>query len=213
MAKSSTRSRISEIGEESRQRILDAAEQLFLERGYEKTTLADVGRLAGISYGSIPWHFENKQGLLFAVVERAWNSISHTGPLPAGLPGLDIVLNQMEKWDRSALAPIMYLLYQLSADPDSHWLQRAIAIDEARHQALAEWIEATLGDRTLPNGLTPMSVAHFWTAASRGIFIQAVGFQYVYSKMSDSRAVLRLVMVNLLGLTDHPDQSSPNPMS
>lgn len=213
MAKSSTRSRISEIGEESRQRILDAAEKLFLERGYEKTTLADVGRLAGISYGSIPWHFENKQGLLFAVVERAWNSIGHVGPLPAGLPGLDIVLKQMETWDRSALAPIMYLLYQLSADPDSYWLQRAIAIDEARHQALAEWIEATLGDRTLPNGLTPMSVAHFWTAASRGIFIQAVGFQYLYSMMADSRAVLRLVMVNLLGLTDHPDQSSPNSMS
>lgn len=73
MAKTSTRSRITEIGEESRQRILDAAEQLFIERGYEGTTLADVGKLAGISYGSIPWHFKNKQGLLFAVAERAWN--------------------------------------------------------------------------------------------------------------------------------------------
>ena len=77
--------RMSEIGDESRTRILDAAETLFLEKGYERTTLVDVGKLAGISYGSIPWHFQNKQGLLFAVAERAWESINSHEPLTPGI--------------------------------------------------------------------------------------------------------------------------------
>jgi len=53
MADPSSKKRMSEIGDESRTRILDAAETLFLEKGYERTTLVDVGKLAGISYGSI----------------------------------------------------------------------------------------------------------------------------------------------------------------
>ena len=67
------RRRIDEIGEESRRRILDAAEELFAERGFDRTSFADIADRSGISRGSIPWHFENKNGLVMAVVERAVN--------------------------------------------------------------------------------------------------------------------------------------------
>ncbi|MFD2421759.1 TetR/AcrR family transcriptional regulator [Amycolatopsis pigmentata] len=67
------RSRIYEIGEESRRRILDAAEELFAERGFDRTSFVDVAERSGISRGSIPWHFKNKEGLVMAVVERAIN--------------------------------------------------------------------------------------------------------------------------------------------
>jgi TetR/AcrR family acrAB operon transcriptional repressor len=63
--------RRSEIGDESRQRILDAAERLFIERGLSATSFARIEREAGISRGSIPWHFKNKRGLLLAILERA----------------------------------------------------------------------------------------------------------------------------------------------
>ena len=64
---------MDEIAEESRRRILDAAEELFREQGFERTTFADISERAGISRGSIPWHFGNKDGLLIAVVERSVN--------------------------------------------------------------------------------------------------------------------------------------------
>ncbi|WP_189154685.1 TetR/AcrR family transcriptional regulator [Lentzea pudingi] len=63
--------RIDEIGDESRRRILDAAEELFAERGFDRTSFVDIARRSGISRGSIPWHFKNKDGLVMAVVERA----------------------------------------------------------------------------------------------------------------------------------------------
>lgn len=63
--------RIDEIGEESRRRILDAAEALFAERGFDRTSFVDIAERSGISRGSIPWHFKNKDGLVMAVVERA----------------------------------------------------------------------------------------------------------------------------------------------
>ena len=67
------RRRIDEIGEESRRRILDAAEELFAERGFDRTSFVDIAERSGISRGSIPWHFKNKEGLVMAVVERAVN--------------------------------------------------------------------------------------------------------------------------------------------
>lgn len=63
--------RIDEIGDQSRRRILDAAEELFAERGFDRTSFVDIAKRSGISRGSIPWHFKNKDGLVMAVVERA----------------------------------------------------------------------------------------------------------------------------------------------
>ncbi|PRY39817.1 TetR/AcrR family transcriptional regulator [Umezawaea tangerina] len=63
--------RIDEIGDESRRRILDAAEELFAERGFDRTSFVDIAERSGISRGSIPWHFKNKAGLVVAVLERA----------------------------------------------------------------------------------------------------------------------------------------------
>ncbi|MFG1610191.1 TetR/AcrR family transcriptional regulator [Actinoplanes sp. NPDC049265] len=73
------RRRIDEIGEESRRRILDAAEELFAERGFDRTSFVDIAERSGISRGSIPWHFKNKDGLVLAVIERAINRL-----IPAG---------------------------------------------------------------------------------------------------------------------------------
>jgi AcrR family transcriptional regulator len=47
----------------TQQAILAAATQLFLERGYEGTTVADVGERAGVSRATVFWHFSDKGGL------------------------------------------------------------------------------------------------------------------------------------------------------
>lgn len=43
--------------------ILAAATQLFLERGYEGTIVADVAERAGVSRATVFWHFSDKGGL------------------------------------------------------------------------------------------------------------------------------------------------------
>lgn len=58
--------------EETVKKILDAAEQLFAERGYEHTTMADiVAGLEGLTKGAVYHHFKSKEDIFEAVFERA----------------------------------------------------------------------------------------------------------------------------------------------
>lgn len=47
----------------TQQRILEAAGTLFVSRGYERTTIADVAEHAGVSRATVFWHFSDKAGL------------------------------------------------------------------------------------------------------------------------------------------------------
>jgi TetR/AcrR family acrAB operon transcriptional repressor len=59
-----------EEAQETRTRILDAAEDVFHAHGVARTSLADVAHAAGVSRGAIYWHFRNKSDLFDAMCER-----------------------------------------------------------------------------------------------------------------------------------------------
>lgn len=50
--------------------LLEAAAELFAEKGVEATSVADVAAAAGCSVGSVYHHFRDKRTLLYAVVDR-----------------------------------------------------------------------------------------------------------------------------------------------
>lgn len=57
--------------EETVNRILDVAFRLFMERGYEYTSIQDIiDHLGGLSKGAIYHHFKSKEDILAAVIER-----------------------------------------------------------------------------------------------------------------------------------------------
>jgi AcrR family transcriptional regulator len=62
----------------TRTRLLDAAQALFLERGYDATPLGDVTKRADLGTGTLYLHFPDKRGLYEAVTRRAvlsmWDS-------------------------------------------------------------------------------------------------------------------------------------------
>ena len=57
-------------GEVTAQRILNAAEELFAERGFAGTTLRDVAEQVGIQNPSLYNHYKSKESLYSAVLER-----------------------------------------------------------------------------------------------------------------------------------------------
>jgi len=71
MAREVRRKRVN--GEESRTRILDAATEVASERGYDGTSIALVSERSGLPASSIYWHFEDKDHLIAAVIERSFN--------------------------------------------------------------------------------------------------------------------------------------------
>jgi TetR/AcrR family transcriptional regulator, acrAB operon repressor len=56
----------------TRDRILDAAEHVFFEKGVSHTSLADIAQHAGVTRGAIYWHFANKAELFDAMFERVF---------------------------------------------------------------------------------------------------------------------------------------------
>jgi TetR/AcrR family transcriptional regulator, acrAB operon repressor len=60
-----------EEAQETRHRILDAAEVVFQRQGVSRTSLNEIASEAGVTRGAIYWHFENKVALLDALLVRA----------------------------------------------------------------------------------------------------------------------------------------------
>ena len=59
----------------TRERILDVAEQLFAERGYEGTSNRDIAALSGDTLGTLAHHFRTKDDLHAAVIRRRYKEI------------------------------------------------------------------------------------------------------------------------------------------
>ncbi|RZU60494.1 TetR family transcriptional regulator [Zhihengliuella halotolerans] len=71
-----------ELGEASRQHILDVAVRLMSERGFEGTAMSALCKETGLPASSIYWHFGSKDGLLEAVMERGGEQFFTSFPDP-----------------------------------------------------------------------------------------------------------------------------------
>lgn len=67
----------------TRTKLVDATRALIREQGYEKTTLADIAKRAGMTTGAIYGNFRNREELFMAVAE-----ISGAPIVPRVTPGM-----------------------------------------------------------------------------------------------------------------------------
>lgn len=82
----------------TRKKIIDCAYRLFTRRGFERTSLTDVAKYAGITRGGVYWHFENKENLLTAVIEETELKHGYMNLLlEAGLPDESDPLNKLKQ--------------------------------------------------------------------------------------------------------------------
>jgi AcrR family transcriptional regulator len=66
----------SDRGCATRERLLDAAERLFAERGFEGTSMRAVTQAAGTSVSAANYHFGSKQALLRATLQRTIDPVN-----------------------------------------------------------------------------------------------------------------------------------------
>src|SRR6266487_4263205 len=55
---------------DTRSRILDVAEDLFSEQGFDRVSIRDITRKARVNLASINYHFGSKEDLIAAIFER-----------------------------------------------------------------------------------------------------------------------------------------------
>ncbi len=79
MAKKKKDSRVKATKGNKRQRtrsqLIDAATEVIREKGYDRTTLEEVARRAGMTRGAIYNNFKDKEDLFLAVIETRWEPI------------------------------------------------------------------------------------------------------------------------------------------
>ena len=67
---------MTEKGQSSRERIIEAANHLIYTQGYNRTSFADVAAAVGITKGNLHYHFRSKEELLDAVIAYRMNVIT-----------------------------------------------------------------------------------------------------------------------------------------
>jgi TetR/AcrR family acrAB operon transcriptional repressor len=91
-------SRKAEQSQRTRKRLVASATELFARKGYRETSVQQIADAAGISRGSIFWHFGSKEGLLWAVAEELFARWEHEVLVPevGDATGIEAVLRSLD---------------------------------------------------------------------------------------------------------------------
>ncbi len=123
-------------GEETRQRIIDTAVEIFGRKGFTDTSTRDIAAAAGINTPAIQYYFENKLGLYTACIDQLTDRIwARIGPpleacqaVLSGRPSLNEVI-------ASASAVQNCLIDSFFADSEGLAIRRMLAWAEAENTA------------------------------------------------------------------------------
>lgn len=94
-----------ERAEQTRERIIDAAEQVFYRRGVTRASLEEIAREAGVTRGAVYWHFVDKVEVFRAVEDRARQPYEQMrAALRSSLPSAGNALEAMQALETSIVA-------------------------------------------------------------------------------------------------------------
>jgi AcrR family transcriptional regulator len=118
----------------TREAILDAARRAFAEQGYQRATIRDVARLAGVDPALVHHYFGTKQDLFVAAVRLPVNPVEQLTAVLATEPdqvGQRLVETFLSIWDHAAdKSPLLALIRSAVADEQAAALLREFITEE-----------------------------------------------------------------------------------
>jgi len=174
--------RINRKQQEKKQRreeIIDAAEEVIRERGFEASTMDEIADRSGVSKGSLYLHFENKTALHIAICERGSRTLNRQFAEVLGMdcPGLDLIRVLGETYVAFVRDNPLYFhafaLYESIQDED--FLSGnpiALECEEHARQALTyivKCLQIGMQDGSIDDSYDPKVLALLIWASSRGV--------------------------------------------
>lgn len=163
----------------SQELLLQAALALFAERGYDRTTVRDIGDRAGVDPALIARYFGTKAGLYLAALRSASD-----GTPPSDLLDPDHRRETLNRLDRIGPGPVFQSALRPNADPD---------VQAATHAELHARLVEPLHDRFLAAGLPdPLLRAELAVAAFAGVSVSRRSGALMQLAAASEDDVLRL---------------------
>ena len=133
---------------ERREQILDAANALFAERGYDEVSVEDIASSAGVARGLVHHYFGGRKQVYIALLERLGAVREQQLPPPVGRSARARVADNVSRWlDWTEQNRTIWLATlgrgEDIADPDirhvvTDLVRRAVAIVAAHHADIAD---------------------------------------------------------------------------
>jgi len=166
---------MAEINPEREQRILDAAARLITHYGYDKTTVDEIAREAGISKGAIYLHFKSKEDLFEALLLRESETITERfykllDADPGGVTIFNIYRYSLAVLDES---PLLKAIYTRDKRVLGDWVQR-VRDTPAYTQALnisVEFVRHFQQAGLIRRDLDPEAVMYLLMALRYGVLV------------------------------------------
>lgn len=158
----------------TREAILAAAEQLFAERGYDATSLSDVGAAAGCSRGTPGYFFGSKEQLYRDVLERCLERVR-----AAVRSGRERALASAEPPEVVLTGAVGDYFDFINANPDFVRLLEREALDGGRHLAtLPPHLEAA--QEALGAIVTELAIDPADSAQARQLLVSMVALSWFH---------------------------------
>jgi AcrR family transcriptional regulator len=108
---------------DTKTRILDAAEKLFGEKGFDATSLRDITTQADVNLAAVNYHFQSKESLIEAVIMRGAGPLNQKRLAMLEAAGTEATIEQILE---AFVAPILEQNY----DPLAPLMARVLASPE-----------------------------------------------------------------------------------
>jgi len=94
-------------GADTRERLLEAAGEVFALRGYRAATVREISQRANANVAAVNYHFRDKKGLYTTVLEQTLKSAVKKYPPDLGLSGSATAEDQLRAFVRSFLLRLL----------------------------------------------------------------------------------------------------------
>ena len=62
-----------DVSEERKDQIIDAASEVFTEKGFQKARMDDIAEKSGLSKGALYWYFKSKDDIVIGIFDRIFS--------------------------------------------------------------------------------------------------------------------------------------------